>query len=334
MIPGTLNIYPDTTMPMHIYKRIICLISLITFLITLVSGQQIPQKPVSYRVFTPFLFNPAITGSHDYSTLDITTDFQGESNAQLVSLNARLTRKEPGYFSSPDLVTYRNTGVGGYLFHEKNTIFQNSGAGVSFAYHIPLNRRSFSFLAFGIALKGYFSSPGTAGGTEPAGTSTKSLHSNMDLGMYYYGTHLFAGFSSSNVFGSPQLSGDPGDFLIPVSRQYALLTGYKIQLSKSQDILLEPSIISIFDSLTFHEAGKQIRPVIKLYIQNFCMGTYFHDKEKNSFFFQYRYPRFYVGGFFALPKKSPYYSKDVIVEIMAGINFSSDKSRFTGHSHW
>ncbi len=319
---------------MHIYKRIICLISLISFLITLANGQLIPQKPVSYRVFTPFLFNPAITGSHDYSTLDITSAFQGESNAQLVSLSGRLTRTEPGYFSSPDLVTFRNTAIGSYFFHEKNPLSQNTGAAVSFAYHIPLSRSSFSFLSLGIAMKGYFSSPGASGGVEPAGSSSNSPHTNMDVGIYYYGTHLFTGFSSSNLFGSPQIPVTPGEFRIPVSQQYVLLAGYKIQLSKSQDILLEPSVISIFDSLTFHEAGKQFRPVIKLYLQNFCMGTYFQDKEKNSFFFQYRYPRFYVGGFFALPKKSPYYSKDVIVEIMAGINFSSDKSRFTGHSHW
>lgn len=307
-------------------KRTIFTISVACFLISVLNGQPIPQKPVSFRVFTPFIFNPAVTGSHDYGSLDLDVSFQGESKAQLASLNTRLTRARQGYFSSPGQVTYLNSGMGGYIFRKKNPVFHTSGAGFSYAYHIPLNRTNFSFLAFGAALKGYFTSPGESGGSEPAGTSVKGLHPDMDLGAYYYGTNFYAGFSSTSIFGRRQ-EVQPGEFALPVSRQYFLLTGYKFIIAKSLSIIFEPSLISRFDSFKLQKAVKNFKPVLKLYMQDFCIGTYFHDKDKNAFFFQYRYPRFHLGGYFALPKESPYYPKDVIVEITAGITFAVDKAR-------
>ena len=319
-------------MPDNIRTLVLLLVFCFTF--PLANGQQLPEKPISYRIFTPFLFNPAIAGSRDYSSMDVTAAFQGESKARLLSWNTRFTKTEPTYFSAPEVVSFRHTGMGAYLFQDISPASRNSGAAASFAYHIPLNRRSFSFLSFGIGLKGYFSSPSTSANTELDITHTEGLHTNMDLGVYYYGTKFYAGLSSTSIFGSPQDSVNTFEYRIPVSRKYYLNTGYKFLIVRSLDILLEPSLISEFDSLTFKNAGKHFKPLIKLYLQNFCIGTYFHDKNKNAFFFQYKYPRFYLGGYFALPKESPYYPKDVIVEITAGITFSKDKSRFTGHSHW
>ena len=100
------------------------------------------------------------------------------------------------------------------------------------------------------------------------------------------------------------------------------MAGYKLLLLRKLDIILEPSLIARFGDLETGESERQVQPVIRLYLQNFCLGTYFHNTEKNAFFFEYRYPRFYLGGYFELPKESPYYPKDVIVEITAGINFS------------
>ncbi len=315
---------------MHILRKAIYLLCILFLSMRISSGQEILIKPVSFRVFTPFIFNPAITGSRDYSSVDLITAFQGESNAQLISAETRMTGIQPGYFSSGDMITYKNTATGTYVFREKNANFTNSGVAATVAYHIPLNKKSLSFLSFGVAFKGYFSSANRA----PFTTSGPEFYPGMDLGAYYYGQHLFTGFSATNVFGEPKNGDNPEAFKIPVSRQFYFHAGYKILILRSLDIIFEPSIISIFDTLNVSKAGENIRPVLKLYLQNFCLGTYFHDHEKNTFFFQYRYPKFYIGGYIALPKKSPYYPKDVIVEITAGVNFSKDKRRFAGHGHW
>ena len=319
---------------MRVLNRLIGLYLLCTLGIPAATAQQIPWKPVSYRVFYPFVLNPAIAGSRDYSSLRLTASFQGDSKAQMAAFDTRLMRTEPGYFSSPPVVTFRKTAIGGYVFNEKNPVFHNAGAAATFAWHIPLNHENFSFLSFGTALKGYFSSPGISGGFEKPDAETKGLHVNLDLGAYYYGPNAYAGISGVNLFDTPQDSVIAGRFRIPVSRRYFLMAGYKLLLLRKLDIILEPSLIARFGDLETGESERQVQPVIRLYLQNFCLGTYFHNPEKNAFFFEYRYPRFYLGGYFELPKESPYYPKDVIVEITAGINFSKDRSGFSGHGHW
>jgi hypothetical protein len=74
--------------------------------------------------------------------------------------------------------------------------------------------------------------------------------------------------------------------------------------------------------------------MLKVYAGNFCIGTYFNDYSKISFFFQYRFPRLYLGAFFAMPKNSPYFKESPTTEIAVGINFSRNKSGFTKNSHW
>ena len=297
-----------------------------------VRAQQIPNEPVSYRVFNPFVFNPAITGSRDYNSFDLITAFQGESRATLLGVSSRLSRTEPGYFSAPDVVKFRHIALGGYLFREKNEISLNSGAALNFAYHIPLNSRKFSFLSLGASLNSYFSKP--AFDVESGDLPNKGPHPDMNLGVYYYGTNLSAGLSGTGLFGNPGDTGRNLAYTIPLSRTYHFVAAYKLLLYKPLEIVFQPGVISSFDSLNFHRAGEQMKAVLRLYMQNFCIGTYFFNENKNSFFFQYRYPGFFIGGFISMPRQSPYYPGDVIFEITAGLNFSRDKARFDGHSHW
>jgi hypothetical protein len=69
-------------------------------------GQQVPFDPISYRIFTPFIFNPAISGSKDFSSTDLVASIQGSSKSQTISWNTRLSKKVPGYFLSPAIIEY------------------------------------------------------------------------------------------------------------------------------------------------------------------------------------------------------------------------------------
>jgi hypothetical protein len=123
-------------------------------------------------------------------------------------------------------------------------------------------------------------------------------------------------------------------FGIPVSRQYFATAGVKILLSKSLNIVLEPSVlISAYDS-TLTEFSDNINPIIKLYVENFCLGTYFLSEGNIAFFFQYRFPKWYIGSFFEIPKKSPYFKRTTVIEATMGINLQLDKSRLSKSSHW
>ena len=311
----------------------ILLILFLVFIFNVSHGQQTPLNPLSYWVFTPYIYNPAIVGSKDYLSVDLSASFQGKSNTQIISGNTRFSKTSSGYFSSPDIVEFKNFGIGGSVFRDFNDLSRNIGASIAGSYQIPLNTRNLSFLSFGASLKGVHNILDTAL-IEPENPSKKTFYPNLDLGIYYYGTNFYTGVSTTNILGSPEKSDSIGLFGVPVSRQYFFTAGYKIVFSRSLNIVLEPSVLINANDSTFNTISDNINPILKFYVGNFCVGTYFLTDGKTSFFAQFRYPRFYVGTFFALPKKTAYFKGSPIVEFTLGINIQLDKSRLSDHSHW
>ena len=297
-------------------------------------GQQMPFNPVSYRIYSPVLFNPAIAGSKDYLSIDLLAGFQGNSYSQAISGNTRLVKKIVGYRELGNSYRFTNFGMGFSGFNEYNEKDSTHNAGISagIAYHIPLNKKALSFLSIGASVKGmYHFNEGNADLNIPY----KEFYSpNVDLGIYLYHPKFYAGLSATNILAQPEDTATLSNYKIPISRQYNFIAGYKIVLSRDLDIILEPSlIIHTDDSLSF-DIQENVEPLIKLYAGNFCVGTYFNDYSKVSFFFQYRYPRFYVGTFFALHKDSPYFKTPLTAEIAFGVNFSRNKSGYTKNGHW
>ncbi|NMD02881.1 MAG: type IX secretion system membrane protein PorP/SprF, partial [Bacteroidales bacterium] len=105
------------------------------------NGQETPYQPISYRVFTPFIFNPAVAGSKDFTSVDLIASMQNNSYSQIASANTRLWRKGPGYTVSPKLRKYSNIGVGGAMFNDVYGLTRNLGVSLTGAYHIALNEK-------------------------------------------------------------------------------------------------------------------------------------------------------------------------------------------------
>ena len=318
---------------MSLYKKLSLLIPALCCLYPSY-GQQMPFNPVSYRIYTPFILNPAIAGSKDYLSIDMIAGFNDKSHSQILSGNTRITKKVPGYLPSGRTYSYTNIGAGlsGYNSFETGDSTHNAGIIATAAYHIPLSNKALSFLSVGVSLKGmYHFYEGDADLSIPF---KEFYFPNVDVGLYFYNPKAYAGLSVTNLLDPPDDTSTLSLYRIPVSRQYNLIAGYKIVLSQSLNIVLEPSIlIHTDDSLSF-DIKESIEPALKLYAGNFCLGTYFNDYSKISFFFQYRYPKFYVGTYFALPKNSPFFKKSLTSEIAFGINFSHNKSGYTKYGHW
>jgi type IX secretion system PorP/SprF family membrane protein len=296
-------------------------------------AQQTSLNPLSYWVFTPYIYNPAMVGSRDYMTLDFNAAFQAKSNSQILAGNTRLSKTKPSYFSSPQLKEFNGVGLGGSVFNDLNGTSHNIGISAAGSYQIPLGAKDLSFLSFGASVKGVYNMFDT--NVTEAGTQSKNtFYPNVDAGIYYYGTNFFTGISAVNLLGNPGKKDSLGNYQIPVSRQYFFIIGYKFLLSKALNIVLEPSILLDVQDSTFGKIEDNINPIIKLYIDNFCIGSYFLSDGNTSFFFQYRYPKFYVGAFYELPRKTAYYKKPPIVELTLGFNFRTDKSRFAKRSQW
>ena len=315
-----------------IIKRVL-LSGIFVFTFCMIKGQQTPLSPISYWVFTPYIYNPAIIGSKDFLSIGVNAAFQGKSNTQLISGNARFSKTKSGYFSSPDITEFKNFGIGGSVFKDISGKYHNIGLSTAFSYQIPLNTRKLSFLSFGVSLKGVYNTL-ESDSVVPVNTGKKTFYPDLDLWVYYYGTNFFTGLSAINMFGSPGKSDSPGAYKVPVSKQYFFTAGYKILLSKSLNIVVEPSVLIFANDSTFNNISHNINPVLKVYMEEFCFGTSFHSNDKISFFSQFKYPRFYVGAFYEIPKKTPYFKSSPVVEFTIGINIQKDKSRLSNNSHW
>ncbi len=313
----------------------ILLFVLFLFPINLLMGQETPYQPISYRVFTPFILNPAVAGSKDFTSVDLIASMQNNSYSQMASANTRLWRRGPKYTVSSKLRKYSNIGVGGAVFNDVIGLNRNLGVSLTGSYHIALNEKELSFVSFGLSAKGIYSHiPGDTLFDRPE----KNLMSpNFDAGVYYYNPNFYIGFSATNILGNPEEKDSEGFYTIPVNRQYFFHTGYKFVLSRALDIVLEPSlIITSGDTLSLDTDGikDMIKPGLRLYMGKFCVGTYLNSFDKIPFFFQYKYPRFYVATFFEIPRNIPFYKKELTAEIGVGVNFGADRFSNKRDSHW
>lgn len=295
-------------------------------------GQQLPSYPVSYRIFSPLIINPAYSGSKDFLSADAIAGFKGNNYSQILSTNTRISRKVPGYLLSSRSSEFTNLGAGGTLFNIIDDSTQSAGIIASFSYHIPINKQSLTFLSIGAAARGTWHK---LKADEDSDRNQKDfIFPNADFGIYLYNPSFYAGISATNLLGRPADRDTLSSYSIPVSRQFNLQAGAKLVISRALRLVIEPSIlINTDDSLSF-DIKENLEPMLKIYAGDFCLGTYFNDYSKISFFFQYRFPRFYVGTFFALPKDSPYFKESPTTEIAIGINFSNAKSGFVKNGHW
>lgn len=318
-------------MYMPVLKRISLIIPFLLLFIVSFS-QETPVAPVSYRLFSPFIFNPAVAGSKDFLSTDIITSFHGKDYAAIISANTRLMRKQGSYVSSQGIREFTRIGTGISVFRENRSISRTTGASASLAYHIPLNSTNLSFLSVGASAKAYRHE--FDGDTGTGYGAADFSDPGADAGVYYYSPKFHAGFSVTNIFRSPVNTDSTASYRAPWSRQFYFHTGYKFLLSRSLNMVLEPSLIIVSGDTLHRDLKKWIKPALKLYAGDFCLGTYFNDFDNLSFFFQFRYPKFYAGTYFEFPRHTSFYRKTLTVEIAAGINLWGNNSGYSERSRW
>ena len=309
------------------------LISIFFYAFNISDGQQSPLNTMSYWVFNPLIYNPAIVGSKDFLSVGLNGAFQGNSNTQLLSGNTRLSKSKAGYLFAPSIKEFNNIGLGWSLFRDVNGSLQNIGASIAGSYQVPVSRRKLSFISVGASFKGVYNKNDSSF-SEPPNPAGETFYPNLDLGIYYYGPKFFTGLSSTNFLGNPGKPDSLGRFAIPVSREYFFSFGYKFLLSRSLNIVLEPSVlISANDSVNLN-IKDNLKPIIKLYLDNFCVGSYFLTDGTAAFFFQYRFPKVFIGAFYELPRNTPYFKIAPTIEVTIGLNIPIDKARLSTRSHW
>ncbi len=303
----------------------------IMFIMPNAISQQTPNSPVSYRLFNPFVFNPAIAGSKDYMAVDLTISNTGDLSSQIVSGNMRLSKTTKEYFSSLDIPEFTNFGLGGYLYNDVSELNRNRGFGAAGSYHLGLGKDALSFLSVGLAAKFTFNH--FTGDPDLSLPDADSFFPNLDAGIYYYHPAFYAGISGTNILGT-QGQSDSVSYSINITRQYFLTTGYKIIINRSINLIAEPFlIVNSGDSLP-EDLTEILNPGIKLYAGNFCTGTYFNDFSRFSFFMHYKYNKIHLGAYVEWAYNSAYYRNPLTIEFSFGLNLSAMKSGYIRRNHW
>ncbi len=296
------------------------------------SAQHTPLTPFSGRVFTTMVINPAIAGSKDFMAIDFSAGLQGAEFSQLLAANSRIAKKGPKYVGAPVGREFTNIGVGGLLYNDRSAQSRNLGVSAMASYHIPLNEKKLSFISGGVSVKGIYNQMDSV--PDLSLPRRESLIPNIDAGIFLYGQRLSVGISGTNLLGNMIDSATMASYKIPISRQYFLIAGYKIVLSKKLNILIEPSIIVNLDDSLHFDRKESYNPMLRLYMDAFCLGTYLHDYDNLTFFFQYKFPNLYIGTLVDFPRDVPFYKRDLTIEIAAGLNFGGVVKRPGSRYHW
>ncbi len=289
-----------------------------------ISAQDIPSKPLSIPVYHPMVINPAFVGSKDFTNISLTSKVSKYPNNQILNLHKRLV--------DPD-GNYTNLGVGAYAFQEQFKHSWNTGLALAGSYHIAVDDRHLHNISIGVSAKGVFTIP-KKGDEAAADTFKTRFHPNLDAGAYYYGPHAFGGISATSLFEN----GNEGDTITPsylqMDRHYHLYGGYKFVVNKQLGIVIEPSLLVSLNDTTLSEPHKHLVPYLKVYLQNFYLGTYLKDLDIFALFFQYQFPKFYTGVFLEFPRVGFLNDDNIIIELSMGVNLGKEGQPFLRYRHW
>jgi len=296
---------------------------LILFSGTGLFAQDVPSKPLSIPVYHPMILNPGFVGSKDYTNISLTSRVLKSPDSQILNAHKRLMKRSGDY---------SRFGLGAYLSQEQLDPSWNAGAGVAISYHYALDDEHLHNLSGGLTAKGFLTVPKTD--SELVDDSASAVFSpDLDAGMYYYGPHGFAGLSVTSLFGDDARDDTLNSFS-SIHRQYHIHGGYKFIVSKKHGIVIEPSLLVSLEDGTFSEIQKHLVPYLKVYLQNFYIGSYLKDFDTFSLFFQYQFPRFYTGVFLEFPRVGYLNDDNIIFELSLGMNLGREGANFLKYRHW
>jgi len=290
---------------------------------SILQGQNIPGKLLSIPVYNHMVLNPGYVGSKDFTNISLTTKAWKQPDSQLLNFHKRIKNADG---------SYSKVGMGAYVFQEQYNESWNSGFALSGAYHLALDKDQIHNLSAGLTMKGIFAVPKT-GEENVVDSLTGKFIPNIDLGIYYYGPAGFAGLSTTSVFGS-QNNEDSTLNYAHLDRSYHLYGGYKFQVSKKLGIVIEPSVLLSLSDNTISEPHKHLVPYLKVYLENFYLGSYLKDFDVLALFFQYQFPKFYTGIFLEFPRVGYRNDDNIIFELSLGMNLGSSGSSFLQYRHW
>lgn len=224
-------------------KNIILIFSV--FLFSLVAKSQELNSPQlsQYLADNPFVLSPTYAGIGDHVKIRV------NGLTQWVGIkDAPDTQSFAG-----DLRIGNRSGLGMFLYNDRNGYTKQQGARLSFAHHLTLDRYDDEFLSFGISynfnqfridIQEFIDAGGDPGVTDNRSTTNH----NFDVGLLYRKDKFYLSLNASNLL-DKDLKSFNVNFEPNTLRNYYLYTGYRYRKNKSSDMEIEPSVLfKLFES--------------------------------------------------------------------------------------
>ena len=221
---------------------------LITVLVIMCSqitkSQELNSPQLSqYLADNPFVLSPTYAGIGDHVKIRVNglTQWVGIKDApdtQSLAADVRMGNR---------------SGLGLFLYNDRNGYTKQQGARLSFAHHLTLDRYEDEFLSFGISynfnqfridIQEFIDAGGDPGVTDDRSTTNH----NFDVGLLYRKDKFYLSLNVSNL-----LDKDLKSFNINFEpnrlRNYYVYSGYRYRKNSRSDMEIEPSVLyKLFES--------------------------------------------------------------------------------------
>jgi type IX secretion system PorP/SprF family membrane protein len=223
-------------------------IRILTFILLmgafLVKGQELNSPQLTqYLADNPFVLSPTYAGIGDHVKVRLNglTQWVGIKDApdtQSLAADARIGNR---------------SGLGIFLYNDRNGYTRQQGARLSFAHHLTLDKYQDEFLSFGISynfnqfridIEEFIDATNDPTVTDDRSTSNH----NFDVGIMYRINKFYFSLNASNLLDKDLTSFNP-IFEPNHLRNYYVYTGYRYTKNKNSKLEIEPSVLyKIFES--------------------------------------------------------------------------------------
>ncbi len=224
--------------------RYLLLTVLLLFTLLRLDGQELNSPQLSqYLADNPFVLSPTYAGIGDHVKVRLNglTQWVGIKDApdtQSLAADARIGNR---------------SGLGVFLYNDRNGYTRQQGARLSFAHHLTLDRYEDEFLSFGISynfnqfridIEEFIDAT-----MDPTVTDDRSTSNhNFDVGAMYRINKFYFSINASNLLDKDLTRFNPV-FEPNHLRNYYVYTGYRYTKNKNSKLEIEPSVLyKIFES--------------------------------------------------------------------------------------
>jgi type IX secretion system PorP/SprF family membrane protein len=268
-----------------------------------VASQQLPLY--SQYMMNGFMLNSAMAGYDGFTSVNLTARQQwlGIENAPQtfsLSLQTRILKRSWQIKSKPlrnnKFIPARTgrVGLGIVIFSDRNGAFTQTGATMSYAYHIPFPNSQLSFGLSGSLsqFKIDITSSDFRGNWDPKSSilAQPFYVPDANAGVFYTHKDFYAGLSIAQLLQSAVKIGNPGLDAFHASRSYIILAGYKF--AQHGDLSYEPSVLIKTTEQLFPQVDLSLKAI---YYENYWVGFSYRTTNTLIFLVGIKKNRIYIG---------------------------------------